>query len=102
MGATYTANLASLFVEELGSPTKIADIDEAIQKEYKICTWRGTNADTYIQSRYRQAKRIPMETEFESYQALQDGRCQITIGAYSTWLGYEKDKVYNPKCDLEW
>lgn len=102
MGATYTANLASLFVEELGEPSKIQDIDEALRKGYKICVWKGTNADAYIGKRYPQAMRVRMPTEFETYQGLHTGKCQVAIGAESTWLGFEKDRDYNPQCDLEW
>lgn len=102
MGATYTANLASLFVEELGEPSKIQDIDEALRKGYKICVWKGTNSDVYIGKRYPQAIRVRMPTEFETYQGLHTGKCQVAIGAESTWLGYKKDRDYNPQCDLEW
>ncbi|CAB9505044.1 NMDA receptor subtype of glutamate-gated ion channels with high calcium permeability and voltage-dependent sensitivity to magnesium. Mediated by glycine. This protein plays a key role in synaptic plasticity [Seminavis robusta] len=104
MGATYTANLASFFVDQKGEPTKLADIDEAIRNQVKICTWKGTNADLYIRKRYPQSipLLVPKREENETYFALHTGECGVTIGAKATWLGYEKDQLYNPDCDLEW
>jgi ABC-type amino acid transport substrate-binding protein len=102
MGATYTANLASLFVEELGQPFKVGDIDDAIRREYKICTWKGTNADEYIKNRYRTAIRVPMAEEIDTFQGLHNGTCDVTIAAAASWKGYQMDRKYNPSCDLEW
>lgn len=102
LGATYTANLASLFVEEIGAPTKTQDIDEAIRLKKRICTWQGTNADLYLGRRYNQAIRIPKATELEAYQGLHTKECDLTLGASQSWQGYEMDGNYNTYCDLEW
>ena len=67
-----------------------------------MCTWAGTNADVYMAKRYPQAIRVPMTQEMESYRGLQNGKCDLVVGAHASWLGYEMESNYNPRCDLQW
>ena len=100
--ATYTANLASLLVDTKTTQVVVASIEEAITLDLPVCVYEGTGADAFIQSRYRQAKRIPLKSELETYQKLHDGQCELTLAYYQNWLGFESQKAYNPDCDLEW
>ena len=102
MTATYTANLASLFVEELKPPIIVETIDQAIALDYSICTYANTNADVLIKTKYQNVKRVPKTTELEGYQALRDGECYLYTGYKDTWLSHRGDREYNPECDLEW
>mmetsp|Transcript_1628 Transcript_1628/g.3656 ORF Transcript_1628/g.3656 Transcript_1628/m.3656 type:complete len:798 (+) Transcript_1628:99-2492(+) len=102
MTATYTANLASLLVDTKTTQVVVASIEEAITLDFPVCVYEGTGADAFIRSRYKQAKRIPLPSELETYQQLHDGQCELTLAYYQNWLGFESQKAYNPDCDLEW
>jgi hypothetical protein len=80
----------------------LESINEAITLDLPVCVYENTGADSYIRSKYRQAKRVPLASELETYQALLDGQCELTLAYYQNWLGFESQKAYNPNCDLEW
>ncbi|CAB9522707.1 receptor subunit 1 [Seminavis robusta] len=100
--ATYTANLASLFVEDQRPALVVDSIDQAIALGIPICTFKGTNADFIIKRRYENAIRVPMNTELQGYQALKRGECGLVAGYRDNWLGFEHNTKYNPDCDLNW
>ena len=102
IGATYTANLASLLVGGQQQPLIIADIDEAIARGMTFCTQDKANPDIFISKKYPTAQRIPLANEKEMYEALNDGRCDIVIGVKQTWFGYQQQTDFNPNCDLRW
>ena len=102
VSATYTANLASLFVEEQRATLEIDTIVQAIAHGIPICTYENTNADFLIKERYKNADRRPKPTELGAFQALKAGECGLVAGYKDNWLGYQSNSQYNPDCDLEW
>jgi hypothetical protein len=102
MTATYTANLANLFVEQGKAPVFIESIDQAIVQGIPICTYRNTNADILIRETYKNAIRVPKSSELEAYQALQTGECGLVAGYLDNWLTFQGKKQYNPTCNLQW
>ena len=102
MTATYTANLASLFVDENSVGLQIESIDHAVRLGIPICTYANTNADTIIKEKFPKAIRIPKLSEIEAYDSLHAGECGLVAAYKANWLGYERDRRYNPTCDLEW
>jgi hypothetical protein len=102
MTATYTANLASLFVEQGKGAMVIESIDQAVVLGIPICTWASTNADVLIRENYKNAIRVPKSSELEAYQALQSGECGLVAGYLDNWLTFEGNKQYNPMCNLQW
>jgi Ligand-gated ion channel len=102
MTATYTANLANLFVEQGKAPVLIESIDQAIVLGIPICTYRNTNADILIRETYKNAIRVPKSSELEAYQALQTGECGLVAGYLDNWLTFQGNKQYNPTCQLQW
>jgi hypothetical protein len=102
MTATYTANLASLFVEQGKLPLVVDTIDQAIALQIPICTYRNTNADFLIRQKFPNALRVPKVSELEAYQALRRGECGLVAGYKDNWFGYRGNSQYNPDCDLEW
>ena len=103
MTATYTANLASLFVEELSYPLVVDSIEQAVQLGYPICTYGGTNTDDMIKYKHPDAVRIPKDTELETFRALRRGEWKLVVSSYKdNWLSFRGNEEYNPECDLEW
>ena len=102
MTATYTANLASLLVDKKQATIRVESMDDVRALGIPICTYANTGMDAYIKQRYPNAKRIPLPSEVETYSALHEGRCALTVAYYQNWLGYAMNKTYNPYCDLEW
>jgi len=101
MTATYTANLASLFVQEKVSTLQIANIQDAIAKGVKICTYGGSYSGTWIESNFPTAVLVPKPTEEENFRDLNDGKCGVVAVAVGTWEAFELSRIHNPHCDLE-
>lgn len=102
MTATYTANLASLLVDTKEPRLVVEEIDDAITLGIPVCVYEGTGADAFIKQKYKQARRVPLKSEFETYEGLNKGLCELNLAYYQNWLGFESQKAYNPYCDLEW
>ncbi|CAB9526471.1 receptor subunit 1 [Seminavis robusta] len=100
--ATYTANLASLLVQQNTQVHVVDSIEKAIVAKWPVCTFAGSNADQVIQRRYEQAIRIPMATELQMFQALRKGECGLAVVSKDNWLTYASNQLYNPECALEW
>ena len=97
-----TANLASLLVDTKSTRLVLENIEDAVALNVPLCVYANTGADAYIKLKHKQAKRVPFDSELESFQGLNDGQCEATVAYYQNWLGYESQRAYNPDCDLEW
>ncbi|CAB9511115.1 receptor subunit 1 [Seminavis robusta] len=100
--ATYTANLASLFVETQRPSVVIDSVEQAVLLGVPICTWEGTNQHEFVSNKYQKAILVPKPSQRELYKALRRGECGLAVGYRDSWLTYEKQSLYNPDCDLEW
>ena len=102
MTATYTANLASLLVEKKVVRVVVEDMYDVVASQLPVCTYGGTGADNHIKSKFPTAQRVPLDSELETYEALNEGRCALTVSYYQNWLGFSRSRSYNPDCDLAW
>ncbi|CAB9528993.1 receptor subunit 1 [Seminavis robusta] len=100
--ATYTANLASLFVEARVDPVFEDSMEEAVVYGYPVCTFENTNSDFHILETFPRAKRVPRVDEKAMYESLRNGRCALAVTTIDTWLTKQLDEEYNPDCNLEW
>eukprot|EP00980_Cylindrotheca_fusiformis_P017065 scaffold5234_cov131-Cylindrotheca_fusiformis.AAC.12 len=100
--ATYTANLASLLVDRQDKLLDVETIEEAAVFGYPVCTFAGTNSDTYVEQVYPSAIRRPKSTIEEVYDGLNDGECAFAVEVTQSWLGYKNKRQFNPTCNLEW
>ncbi|CAB9520482.1 receptor ionotropic, NMDA 1 [Seminavis robusta] len=100
--ATYTANLASLFVEARVDPGLVESMEEAVVFGYPVCTYENTNSDFYIRETFPKANRKPREDDMVSLESLRNGECALAVIGKDTWLTKQLDEDYNPNCDLEW
>ncbi|CAB9503615.1 receptor subunit 1 [Seminavis robusta] len=99
--ATYTANLASLFVEQRVEPVLVASMEAAVVYGYPVCTYEDTAGDFHIQKAYPKALREPRVDEKATYESLRNGECALSVSNKETWLNVQNDKEYNPDCNLE-
>lgn len=100
--ATYTANLASLLVDRQDTLLDVETVEEAAVFGYPLCTFAGTNSDSYIEQVYPTAVRKPKSTIEGMYQGLNDGECAFAVEVTQSWLGYENKREFNPRCNLKW
>ncbi|CAB9526101.1 receptor ionotropic, NMDA 1 [Seminavis robusta] len=100
--ATYTANLASLFVESRVEPVLVNSMEEAVVYGYPVCTYENTNADFFIRETFPNAQRVPGEDDKVSFTSLRNGECALAVTSVDSWLTYQVNEEYNPDCDLEW
>lgn len=103
---TYTANLASLLVEDqfliVASQHIITTIEKAVVYKYPICTYEGTNSDSYLQEVHPDAAHKPKKTLEEMYEAVHNGECDYAVEVIQQWLSNQHQQEFNPDCDLEW
>jgi hypothetical protein len=102
MTATYTANLASLLVEEGKPLPPVESIEDAVLRRKKICTYANSNSDDFLMQEFPQARRYPHATELDTFQSLDRGDCDLVLSYKANWEGFTNMVEYNPECDLEW
>lgn len=101
MTATYTANLASLFVAQVDAPVTIESIEDAIAKRLSICTYSTAFSGEYIREKYPKAIIVPGTSEEENFDDLRTGKCDVAAVAQGTWDQFARTRKNNPYCDLE-
>ncbi|CAB9499481.1 expressed unknown protein [Seminavis robusta] len=102
MTATYTANLASLYVDRKPQVVQVDTVEQAAVFGFKICTWENTNTDLYVKENYPSAYRIPKKTIEEVYDGLNRGECQYALETVTNWELSRRIRSFNPTCELEW
>jgi hypothetical protein len=109
MTATYTANLASFFVETTGPTVRPTSIEHAVRLGLQICTQGVPNAipDAFsnlgmILDRAPGAQMVLRPTDETVFQALNDRKCDVAAVNKDSFLRHEKIRAFNPDCDLEW
>ncbi|KAL3942955.1 MAG: hypothetical protein SGBAC_002944 [Bacillariaceae sp.] len=103
MTATYTANLASLLVENQQPALRIIEtIEDAVVFGSPICTWEGTYSDYYLQENFPDAIRKPQNSYEAMYEGVHSGECAFLAEAVQQWLTNQHVESFNPNCDLEW
>ncbi|CAJ1948885.1 unnamed protein product [Cylindrotheca closterium] len=101
IGATYTANLASLLVENaLSSP--IQSIDSAMDSKLSICIHEGSASQTVMESFYPRFRGYPnlvkTRTTRELYERLAEGSCEILVGTRQEYEIFRREEKYG--CNL--
>ncbi|CAB9526098.1 receptor subunit 1 [Seminavis robusta] len=100
--ATYTANLASLFVEERIEPVLVDSMEKAVVYGSPVCTFQNTNSDFFIRETYPKAILVPKVDEISMFEALRNGECELAVTFAGSWLLHQVNEEVNPDCDLEW
>ncbi|CAB9519121.1 receptor ionotropic, NMDA 1 [Seminavis robusta] len=100
--ATYTANLASLFVDSRIEPILVDSMEAAVVYGYRVCTVENTNLDFYIRDTYPKAHRVTRVDDFEMFKSLRNGECELAATYSDVWHEAQVIEEYNPHCDLEW
>ncbi|CAJ1948883.1 unnamed protein product [Cylindrotheca closterium] len=101
IGATYTANLASLLVENaLSSP--IQSIESAMDAKLSICIHEGSASETIMETSYPFFKGYPnlvkTKTVPELYERLAEGSCEILVGTRQEYEIFRREEKYG--CNL--
>lgn len=83
IGATYTANLASLLVENaLASP--VTSVKGAMEAKLTICIHEGSASQTIMETLYPAFKEYPnlekTSNTKDMYERLNAGKCEILVG----------------------
>ncbi|CAB9513194.1 receptor subunit 1 [Seminavis robusta] len=100
--ATYTANLASLFVDSRIEPVLVDSMEAAVVYNYGVCTVENTNLDFYIRDTYSKARRETRVDDSEVFKSLRNGECDLAATYASVWQKVQVIEEYNPQCDLVW
>lgn len=102
MTATYTANLASLLIEQKNTIPGPETIEEVSFYGHKVCTWESTDIDQFLAGTYGKAVRIPKSTLPEVYEELRGGGCEYVLDSWARWEQVKAMIEYNSQCDLYW
>ena len=86
-------------VAVVASGIRVANIQEAIQQRYPMCTVESTNADIFIRKHYPTANRILKQSAEETFLSLQSGECSIAITEADAWKFYQHNGTLNPGGD---
>jgi len=98
IGASYTANLASLLVVADTQTAVIQNVDDAIRKNLPVCVWKGGAFDTFMQNRYPDLSlKYPKEW---GYQNVRNGNCAAILKDHTGFRIDQGMKKYNDQCDL--
>jgi len=100
--ATYTANLASFLVIRNTPQLVINDIQDAIKNNLRVCVMRGTAAADYMRSNHDTATIVDKEDIIDTYLALDNDDCDVTLSTIGTWESKKGDVEHNRDCRKEW
>jgi len=100
--ATYTANLASFLVIRNTPQLVINDIQDVIKNDLRVCVLRDAAAEVFMRDNHDTAKIVEKETIEDTYLALDNDDCDVTLSTISTWETKKGDAVYNGDCRKEW
>lgn len=102
IGATYTANLASLLVDRPNVITPVADINDAIKRQMTFCTHETSASEVYVEETFGTfLTNFPRKEVAYMYDSLNNGECDLIVGTLQEFEEFKTLKRYNPTCDLE-
>jgi hypothetical protein len=97
IGATYTANLASLLVENALS-SEVSSIKGAMEAELSICIHDGSASETIVKSLFPQMqtyeKVVKCSTTAEMYRKLDNEGCDLLVGTRQEFQIYKIQKQF--------
>lgn len=102
IGASYTANLASFLIWRNPETTSVNNLEEAIYRDFRLCTTKGFSSETIVMRDFPQATFIQKESEFETYEGVRKEICDVAITERDSWRSHEKNSEFNGECNLEW
>jgi hypothetical protein len=92
IGATYTANLASLLVENALS-SEVSSIKGAMEAQLSICIHDGSASETIVKSLFPKIqtydKVVKCSTPAEMYRQLRVGGCNLLVGTRQEFQIYK-------------
>jgi len=99
--AAYRANLTAILVNRSYNEN-INVLQDAIDKGYSICVWRGTPDVVRTQAQYPNGKFVEKDSPVEVYNGINNGECEILLMESDKHKSYTNKVEYNPDCDLVW
>ena len=63
-----TANLASLLVDTKSPRLVLENIEDAVALGVPLCVYENTGADAHIKLKYKQARRVPFQSELKRFK----------------------------------
>jgi len=100
--ATYTANLASFLVIRNTPQLVIKDIQDAIKNNLRVCVMRDTAGAEYMRDNHDTARIVAKDSIKDTYLALDNDDCDVTLSTIGTWESKKGDVVHNGDCRKEW
>ena len=103
IGAAYTANLTQLLVTRSDSTFTLDSIEDAIDRQMKICVLTGSDFVEYTAPKYPAVLDLLVyrETVDEQYKALNFGECEVLMDYDHTFQLHQLHKEKNPNCYLK-
>ena len=100
--ATYTANLAQIFISQQTIAPTIASIEDANSRKLPVCALAGTTAYMSIQSLYPQVNIQPVNSNsiVDLIAEMRSGQCEGVVMGQCDWDLAQVDINSNAKCDL--
>jgi len=99
--STYTANLASFFINVQPRLT-IETIDDALTRGLSICVQEGYLSHEYMLRTYPQAKLVAKSGGKGDIRGLLAGDCVLALSSVNEWDEAKINKEFNGDCNLEW
>ncbi|CAB9528670.1 expressed unknown protein [Seminavis robusta] len=99
---TYTANLASLFVEARVELVIVDSLEKAVVYGYPVCTLAYSSSDNFLKKTVPKLHRVQRVDDRSSFESLTKGECALALTYVDKWLSAKLNPEYNPSCNLEW
>lgn len=99
IGASYTANLASLLVVADEQTSVITSVEDAIEKNLPVCVWKGGAFDKFMQNRYPDLS-LKYPTHW-GYDNVRNGNCAAILKDHTGFRIDQGMQKYNEQCDLQ-
>ena len=84
---------------------EINTIDDVIYNGLTLCTHSSSVSENIITAEYGKSiipLLVPRVSEFEMYNALNLGECDVLLGAKQSFEVFELKEEFNKDCDLVW
>lgn len=100
--ATYTANLASVFVIQNTPPSLINNIQDAIDNGLSMCLYEGIALQDYVTKYYPKGIYVPKDGPYGHFDSLLagDGSCDLTLATVNAYNRASILKDVNKGCQL--
>jgi hypothetical protein len=85
-----------------GPGFQLTTIEDAIDRNFRICIETATASADFMKTNYPQADLVRCDTDGDMYLALKNKECEIIVSYSNLFEQYELKLEYNPNCNLVW